>query len=146
MQEVIRELRGEVYASKPELLTQIRETVVAGDVAAVRIDGPEGPPPKHDYIAVLLKRTDAGWRVAGMDDAGDPPALVLAKWLERRAKGLPRFRGEKECLKLVFATLWRASQRWRGVRFTTLEREELNRYIQARRADGFEVRNLAAAA
>jgi transposase-like protein len=63
----------------------------------------------------------------------------------RRAKVLPRFRGEKECLKLVFATLWRASQRWRGVRFTTLEREELHRYIQARRADGFEVRNLAAA-
>jgi hypothetical protein len=31
------------------------------------------------------------------------------------------------------------------VRFTTLEREELHRYIQARRADGFEVRNLAAA-
>ncbi len=64
----------------------------------------------------------------------------------RRAKVLPRFRGEKECLKLVFATLWRASERWRGVKFTTLEREELNRYIQARRADGFEVRNLVPAA
>jgi transposase-like protein len=31
----------------------------------------------------------------------------------RRAKVLPRFRGEKECLKLVFATLWRSSERWR---------------------------------
>jgi len=64
----------------------------------------------------------------------------------RRAKVLPRFRGEKECLKLVFATLWRSSERWRKVKFTRLEREELERYIKARQADGFEVRNLATAA
>lgn len=64
----------------------------------------------------------------------------------RRAKVLPRFRGEKECLKLVFATLWRASERWRKVKFTKLEREELDRYIKARRADGFEVRHLDLAA
>ncbi len=31
----------------------------------------------------------------------------------RREKVVPRFRGEKECLKLVFATLWRTSERWR---------------------------------
>ena len=33
----------------------------------------------------------------------------------RRAKVLPRFRTEKECLKLVFAVLWRAratSEMW----------------------------------
>lgn len=64
----------------------------------------------------------------------------------RRAKVLPRFRGEKECLKLVFATLWRSSERWRKVKFTKLEREELDRYIKARRADGFEVRYLTQAA
>lgn len=64
----------------------------------------------------------------------------------RRAKVLPRFRGEKECLKLVFATLWRSSERWRKVKFTRLEREELDRYIKARRADGFEVRHLDPAA
>lgn len=58
----------------------------------------------------------------------------------RRAKVIPRFRGEKECLKLVFATLWRSSERWKKVKFTRLEREELKRYIKARRADGFEVR------
>jgi putative transposase len=64
----------------------------------------------------------------------------------RRAKVLPRFRGEKECLKLVFATLWRSSERWRKVKFTALERAELERYIKARRADGFEVRHLELAA
>jgi len=37
---------------------------------------------------------------------------------ERRwAKVLPRFRSERECLKLVFAVLWRASERWGRVQF-----------------------------
>ena len=64
----------------------------------------------------------------------------------RRAKVIPRFRGEKECLKLVYATLWRSSERWRKVKFTRLERAELERYVEARRADGFEVRSLTRAA
>jgi len=64
----------------------------------------------------------------------------------RRAKVLPRFRGEKECLKLVFATLWRSSERWRNVKFTKLERAELDRYIQARRSDGYNTRGLGDAA
>ncbi|MCL5959365.1 MAG: IS256 family transposase [Chloroflexi bacterium] len=50
----------------------------------------------------------------------------------RRAKVIPRFRGEKECLKLVFGVLWRASQRWRKVRFSEHERRQLDRYIEQR--------------
>ena len=30
----------------------------------------------------------------------------------RRAEVIQRFRSEKECLRLVFAVLWRASERW----------------------------------
>lgn len=60
----------------------------------------------------------------------------------RRAKVLPRFRGEKECLKLVFATLWRSSTRWRNVKFARLERTEQDRYIEARRTDGHNIRSL----
>ena len=52
----------------------------------------------------------------------------------RRAKVVPRFRGEKECLKLVFASLWRASERWRRVRFTEYERKALERYRESRQA------------
>ena len=45
---------------------------------------------------------------------------------ERRRTGtIPRFFSEKSCLKLVFATLWRASQRWQGVRMTEVERQQL---------------------
>lgn len=62
----------------------------------------------------------------------------------RRTKVIPRFFDEKGCLKLVFATLWRASQRWRGVRFTALEKQQLEAYIRVRRAMGKNVRSLAA--
>jgi transposase-like protein len=62
----------------------------------------------------------------------------------RRTKVIPRFFDEKGCLKLVFATLWRASQRWKGVRFTAMERQQLEAYLRVRRAAGVKVRELAA--
>jgi putative transposase len=43
----------------------------------------------------------------------------------RRTKVIPRFFSEKSCLKLVFATLWRASQNWQGVRMSEFERQQL---------------------
>lgn len=64
----------------------------------------------------------------------------------RRAKVIPKFRGEQECLKLVFGTLWRASERWRKVKFTALERTQLEAYIRVRQAMGKKVRDLSVAA
>jgi len=64
----------------------------------------------------------------------------------RRSKVIPKFRTEKECLKLVFATLWRASQRWLKVKFTDLERRQLEAYIRVRQAMGKNVREGSAAA
>jgi putative transposase len=43
----------------------------------------------------------------------------------RRTRTIPRFFTERSCLKLVFATLWRASQRWQGVRMSHIERQQL---------------------
>ena len=63
----------------------------------------------------------------------------------RRSKVIPKFRTEKECLKLVFATLWRASQRWLKVKFTDVERRQLEAYIRVRQAMGKKVRDLFAA-
>jgi transposase-like protein len=63
----------------------------------------------------------------------------------RRSKVIPRFRTEKECLKLVFATLWRASERWLKVKFTDVERKQLEAYIRVRQAMGKNVRDLFAA-
>ncbi len=44
---------------------------------------------------------------------------------KRRTKIIPGFWTEKSCLKLVFATLWQASQRWRGVRMSEFEQQQL---------------------
>ena len=44
---------------------------------------------------------------------------------KRRTKIIPCFWTEKSCLKLVFATLWQASQRWRGVRMSEFEQQQL---------------------
>ena len=48
-------------------------------------------------------------------------------WVEerRRTKVIPRFRDERSCLKLVFATLIRASRRWMRVRMTELQWAQL---------------------
>jgi putative transposase len=45
----------------------------------------------------------------------------------RRTKTIPRFWNERSCLKLVFATLWQASERWQRVRMTDLELAMLRR-------------------
>jgi putative transposase len=44
---------------------------------------------------------------------------------KRRTKVIPGFWTEQSCLKLVFATLWQASQRWRGVRMSEFEQRQL---------------------
>lgn len=43
----------------------------------------------------------------------------------RRTKVIPRFMSEESGLKLIFATLWRVSERWRGVRFSEHEQRQL---------------------
>lgn len=63
----------------------------------------------------------------------------------RRSKVIPHFFDERSCLKLVFASLWRASQRWRGVRFTEMEKKQVEAYIRVRQAMGKKVRDLQAA-
>lgn len=47
----------------------------------------------------------------------------------RRTKVIPRFMDEKSGLKLAFATLWRVSQSWRGVRFSEHEFHQLGKLI-----------------
>lgn len=53
--------------------------------------------------------------------------LLERSFLEerRRTKVIPHFFTEKSCLKLVFATLWRASQHWQGVKMSEFERQQL---------------------
>jgi putative transposase len=46
---------------------------------------------------------------------------------KRRTKVIPGFWTEKSCLKLVFATMWQAGQRWRGVRMSEFEQQQILR-------------------
>lgn len=63
----------------------------------------------------------------------------------RRTKVIPRFFDERSCLKLTFATLWRASTRWRGLKFNEVQRRQIQAYIRVRQAMGKKVRDLIAA-
>ena len=45
----------------------------------------------------------------------------------RRTNTIPRFFDERSCLKLVFATLWQASERWQNVKMSDTERALLDR-------------------
>jgi len=58
--------------------------------------------------------------------------LIERSFLEerRRTKIIPRFFDERSCLKLVYATLVRASQRWQRIRITDPDRTELIRLRQ----------------
>jgi transposase-like protein len=53
--------------------------------------------------------------------------LIERSFLEerRRTKIIPRFFDERSCLKLVFAMLQRASQRWQRIRITELEQKQM---------------------
>jgi putative transposase len=64
----------------------------------------------------------------------------------RRSKVIPCFGGERECLKLVYATLLRCSARWCKVKFTKLQVKQLEEYIARRKAQGKKIRTLFVAA
>jgi transposase-like protein len=59
--------------------------------------------------------------------------LIERSFLEerRRTKIIPRFFDERSCVKLVYATLVRASQRWRRIPMTDRHREQLRQLRQA---------------
>jgi transposase-like protein len=63
----------------------------------------------------------------------------------RRTNTIPRFFNEKSCLKLVFATLWQASQRWQNVRMSDAECALLDRLRRELGLDDKEAQPIATA-
>jgi hypothetical protein len=76
-----KELRDEVFARSPQLLTDIQETATLGDYAAARIPGPDGKDEGH-YLRPIFKRTPQGWRFLSMDDARGPLKEALAQYVQ----------------------------------------------------------------
>jgi putative transposase len=72
--------------------------------------------------------------------------LVERSFVEerRRTKVLPRFWTEGACTKLVHAVLWRASERWRRVTFSELERRQIEQYRRLRQAQKGQAKLAAA--
>jgi len=50
--------------------------------------------------------------------------------VRRRTRTIPRFFDERGCLKLIFATLMEASDRWQRIRFSDLDRAQLDQLRQ----------------
>lgn len=61
--------------------------------------------------------------------------------LMNQLKVIPRFPGEHACLRLVFATLITASQKWRGVQMTS----KILRALDKLRVEGTASKDRAAA-
>jgi putative transposase len=50
--------------------------------------------------------------------------------VRRRTRATPRFFDERGCLKLIFATLMQVSDRWQRLRFSDLDRAQLDHLRQ----------------
>ncbi len=71
--------------------------------------------------------------------------LVERSFVEerRRSKTLPRFFTEQSCVKLVFATLIRAAERWQRIVLTVRDADPRGRAVAAHRAHAARVRAVA---
>ena len=78
----------------------------------------------REDLDALLAVTQLPWRQRRFVRSTN---LIERSFVEerRRTKTLPRFFTEKSCLKLVFATLIRAADRWNAIPFTQAEFTQL---------------------
>ncbi|WP_136661316.1 hypothetical protein [Nitratireductor sp. XY-223] len=69
------------------------------------------------------------FRLAFAGLAGRSARTNLLEWLfveeRRRLKIIPNARGEKPVLKLMFAAMKRAAERWKAIRITEFERRQM---------------------
>jgi transposase-like protein len=82
-------------------------------------------------LAALLAHLELPWRLRKFVRTTN---LVERSFVEerRRSKTLPRFFTEQSCVKLVFATLIRAAERWQRIALTPLEYAQLQVLYQER--------------
>jgi putative transposase len=82
-------------------------------------------------LAALLAHLQLPWRLRKFVRTTN---LVERSFVEerRRSKTLPRFFTEQSCVKLVFATLIRAAERWQRIALTPLEYAQLQVLYQER--------------
>ncbi len=81
LEAATEEIRDEVFARAPQRLTEIRETAVLGEFAAVRVPVPDAKDETH-YLMPVFKSTPQGWRFFDIDDARGELEADLAAFLK----------------------------------------------------------------
>lgn len=123
------EVRAHLRAIRDAPTLEVGEQIAAAVIACYREKFPAAMRSLEDDLAASLAvlRLPADHRIYCRTTN-----LVERSFVEerRRTKIIPRFLGEKSCLKLVFGTLIRTARRWNRVRVTELQRAQNMRLRQ----------------
>jgi transposase-like protein len=118
------EVKGHLLGIRDAATRQAGEQAVAEFLARYGAEFPSACTALQDDLEGLLNLLELPWRLRKFFRTTN---LCERSFVEerRRSKTLPRFFTEKSCLKLVFATLIRAAERWQRIAITRLEHEQL---------------------
>jgi len=107
------------------------QQAAADFLARSRVEFPSACACLSDDLAALLNPLRLPWRLRKFVRTTN---LVERGLVEerRRSKTLPRFFTEKSCVRLVFATLLRATEWWQRIVLTRLELAQLQVLYQDR--------------
>lgn len=118
------EIKAELVAIRDAATLEAGEQAAAAFLARYADEFPSACACLSDDLAALLNHLRLPWRMRKFVRTTN---LCERSFVEerRRSKTLPRFFTEKSCLKLVFATLIRAAERWQRIAITPLEYAQL---------------------
>jgi len=124
------EVKGHLVAIRDAATLEAGEQAVADFLARYGAEFPSACRCLQDDLAALLNLLRLPWRLRKFVRTTN---LCERSFVEerRRSKTLPRFFTEKSCVKLVFATLIRAAERWQRIAITRLEHEQLKTLYHA---------------
>jgi transposase-like protein len=118
------EVKGHLVGIRDAATREAGEQAVADFLARYGAEFPSACAGLQDDLEGLLNLLRLPWRLRKFFRTTN---LCERSFVEerRRSKTLPRFFTEKSCLKLVFATLIRAAERWQRIVISRLELEQL---------------------
>jgi transposase-like protein len=125
------EVKGAVIAIRDAATLETGQQAAADFLARYGAEFPSACACLSDDLAALLNHLRLPWRLRKFVRTTN---LVERSFVEerRRSKTLPRFFTEKSCVKLVFATLLRAAERWQRIVLSRLELAQLQVLYQER--------------
>ena len=125
------EVKGALVAIRDAATPEAGEQAVAGFLERFGREFPAACKSLGEDLPARLAHLQLPWRLRKFLRTTN---LCERSFVEerRRSKTLPRFFTEQSCVKLVFATLIRAAQRWQRIAITPLEHAQLQQLYQER--------------